>query len=75
MGYTLQDVQCKKCGQVKLSNMGRRCSCAGNFETMVSATNVKQLLKTFNGISKHYKMPLLKELTEFYLSEKPSLPK
>jgi DNA polymerase epsilon subunit 1 len=71
MGYTLQDVQCIKCGEVKLSNMGRRCTCAGNYQTLISNKDVRQLLKTFNGISKHYRMPLLKEITGFYLEERP----
>jgi hypothetical protein len=39
----------------------------GNYKTMMAAADLEQLLKTFVSISKHYKMPLLQEMAEWYL--------
>ena len=62
MGYTLQDLACVKCRGVKELNMSKYCTCAGTFRTQQSRDDLAQLLKTFGGISKHYKMPLLAEV-------------
>ena len=63
MGYCLQDLQCSKCRGVKELNMPKFCSCAGAFRPMASQVELGQLLKTFKGIAKHYRMPLLQEVT------------
>ena len=67
MGYTLQDLQCLKCKQVKMMNLATHCSCAGKFKTMTSADEISRLLHTFKSIAAHYGMPILTEMVEFYL--------
>ena len=65
MGYMLQDLTCKKCNQVKDTNMRKYCSCAGKFKVMTSREDLLQLLRTFSSIAEHYRMPLLKETIEW----------
>lgn len=73
MAYTLQDLQCKKCLQIKLENMTQFCSCAGDFQTLISRKDLAVYLKTFRGIAQHFKMPLLLETVEFNIQMNPSL--
>ncbi|XP_026333322.1 DNA polymerase epsilon catalytic subunit A [Hyposmocoma kahamanoa] len=68
MSFTLQDLICTRCHQVKRENLSLVCDCAGEFALMVSATDVRAQLDTFKTIAEYYKMPLLLELIDFNLS-------
>ncbi|XP_045502598.1 DNA polymerase epsilon catalytic subunit 1 [Colias croceus] len=68
MSYTLQDLICTRCHQVKRDNLSVVCECAGEFALMVSVKEIKSQLATFKTIAEFYKMPLLLELIEFNLS-------
>lgn len=59
--------------QIKLENMTEFCSCAGNFQTLISRRDLAVYLKTFRGIAQHFKMPLLLETVEFNIQMNPSL--
>ena len=65
MGYTLQDLQCLKCKEIKMMNLTSHCSCAGKFKTLIDAKELTKLLKTFKSIATHYGMPLLKEVVQW----------
>lgn len=67
MSYTLQDLRCIRCKQIKQENMAVLCPCAGRFETLLNASDLKQLLHTFLVVAKDHKMDLLKEQTEWML--------
>ncbi|XP_069681734.1 DNA polymerase epsilon catalytic subunit 1 [Periplaneta americana] len=73
MAYTLQDLQCKKCLQIKLENMTEYCRCTGEFQTLISRHDLAVHLKIFRGIAKHYKMPTLLEAVEFNIQMNPGL--
>ncbi|XP_072929758.1 DNA polymerase epsilon catalytic subunit 1 isoform X2 [Epargyreus clarus] len=68
MTYTLQDLVCTRCHQVKRENLSVVCDCAGDFALMVPAKEIHSQLETFKTIAEYYKMPLLLELIEFNLS-------
>ncbi|KAJ0173535.1 hypothetical protein K1T71_010684 [Dendrolimus kikuchii] len=68
MTYTLQDLMCTRCHQVKRENLSIVCDCAGEFSLMVSVKEIKSQLTTFKTIAQYYKMPLLMEQIEFNLS-------
>ncbi|XP_049878007.1 DNA polymerase epsilon catalytic subunit 1 [Pectinophora gossypiella] len=68
MTFTLQDLVCTRCHQVKRENLSVVCECAGDFSLMVPATEVRSQLATFKTIAQYYKMPLLLELIEFNIS-------
>ena len=69
MGFVLQDLQCKKCGEVKATNMAAYCSCAGQFKNLQFGTDdVDKMLKTFKGIAEHYKMHILLNAVEWFTS-------
>ncbi|XP_045777091.1 DNA polymerase epsilon catalytic subunit 1 isoform X2 [Maniola jurtina] len=68
MTYTLQDLICTRCRQVKRENLSVVCDCAGEFTTIVPFDEVRTQLATFKTIAEYYKMPLLLELIEFNLS-------
>nr|CAD7589120.1 unnamed protein product [Timema genevievae] len=72
MAYTLQDVQCKKCLQIKLENMSEYCSCAGEFQCLVSRSDLEIHLRTFYKIAQYFKMPLLLEIVEWAIDLNPS---
>ena len=65
MGYTLQDLQCLKCKEIKMMNLASHCTCAGKFKTLIVAKDLAKLLKTFKSIATHYGMPLLKEVVQW----------
>lgn len=65
MGYTLQDLQCLKCKEIKMMNLTTHCGCAGKFKTLNPAKELIKLLKTFDSIADHYGMPLLKEIVQW----------
>ncbi|XP_041968884.1 DNA polymerase epsilon catalytic subunit 1 isoform X2 [Aricia agestis] len=68
MSYTLQDLACSRCHQVKRENLSVVCDCAGEFSLMVSLKEIQQQLETLKTIAQYYKMPLLLEQIEFNLS-------
>lgn len=68
MTYTLQDLICARCHQVKRENLSVVCECAGDFNLMVPVTDVHSQLSTFKTIAHYYKMPLLLELIDFNLN-------
>nr|CAD7397598.1 unnamed protein product [Timema poppensis] len=72
MAYTLQDLQCKKCLQIKLENMSEYCSCAGEFQCLVSRSDLEIHLRTFYKIAQYFKMPLLLEIVEWAIDLNPS---
>ncbi|XP_062505128.1 DNA polymerase epsilon catalytic subunit A-like isoform X2 [Corticium candelabrum] len=72
MEYTLQDLICTKCRQVKQSNMGLYCECAaGRFTGTVSWLDFSEKMKTFRNIARHHNLPLLSETVEWVLRMNP----
>lgn len=67
MSYTLQDQRCTRCKQIKRENIADLCSCAGRFETLLKAGDLKKLLNTFLSVAVNHKMELLKEQVEWML--------
>ena len=64
MSYTLQDLQCIRCKEIKQDNIMEYCSCAGSYKTLIQPEEVKGLVKTFNQVADEYSMVLLKECTD-----------
>lgn len=67
MSYTLQDLRCTRCKQIKRENMAELCSCAGSFETLIDVKDIRNLLHTFGRVADSHQMGLLKEQTEWML--------
>ncbi|CAK1550449.1 unnamed protein product [Leptosia nina] len=68
MSYTLQDLICSRCHQVKRENLSVVCDCAGEFTLMVPVKEIKEQLATFKTIADYYQMPLLSEIVHFNLN-------
>ena len=68
ISYTLQDLQCDRCKEIKQDNMMKYCECAGNYHTLIHPNEVKKLFKTFNYVADNYSMVLLKEYTDTLLN-------
>lgn len=68
MSYTLQDLQCTRCKEIKQDNMMKYCQCAGNYKTLIHPSEVQKLFKTFNYVADNYSMVLLKEYTDTLLN-------
>lgn len=64
MSYTLQDLQCTRCQQIKQDNILEYCACAGAYKTLIKPGDIQALMKTFNLVADEYSMVLLKEYTE-----------
>lgn len=67
MSYTLQDLRCTRCKEIKRENVAALCHCAGSFETLISAPELRQLLRTFSTVAENHQMPLLHEQVEHFL--------
>ena len=74
MSYGLQDLRCTRCKEIKRENMALVCSCAGKFETLISSSDVRSLLKTFGKVAEYHKMELLDEIIKKFLSKKKRRP-
>nr|XP_022913041.1 DNA polymerase epsilon catalytic subunit A [Onthophagus taurus] len=61
LAYNLQDLQCKKCTQIKLENLIKHCQCAGEFRGIIPREELIELLKTFLHLAKEYSMQALEE--------------
>lgn len=68
MSYTLQDLRCGRCKQIKRENLAEFCQCAGNFENLISAGELRRLLTGFQTVAEDCRMPLLKETVEHLLN-------
>lgn len=68
MSYTLQDLRCTRCREIKRENMAALCSCAGSFVTLINVKELRLLLGTFLDVAESHKMDLLKEQVEFFLA-------
>lgn len=64
MSYTLQDLRCVRCKQIKRENMTPFCSCAGDFENLIPKPHIKNLLGTFREVAEKHEMILLNELIQ-----------
>lgn len=64
MSYTLQDLQCVRCKEIKQDNILAYCACAGSYTTLIQPEEIKGLVKTFNVVADEYSMVLLKEYTD-----------
>lgn len=64
MSYTLQDLQCVRCKQIKQDNIMEYCACAGSYQTLIPPAEIQELIKTFNHVANDYSMVLLKEYTD-----------
>jgi len=67
MAYTLQDLQCEKCSEIKMENLNAYCSCAGNYTTVMHKNDMMSYLKIFQAIANYYDMTLLKQILQQYL--------
>lgn len=61
MSYTLQDLRCDRCKQIKRENIAEFCSCGGSFVNLISTGEIKRILDTFMQVADDHKMELLKE--------------
>lgn len=68
MSYTLQDVQCIRCQQIKQDNILEYCPCAGKYKTLIQPEDVQALVKTFNAVADDYSMVLLKDHTDLLMN-------
>lgn len=59
MGYVLQDLQCRKCLQIKRENANELCSCSGEFNTTIKREEMIQCARIMKSISKKCRMLLL----------------
>lgn len=64
MSYTLQDLQCVRCQEIKQDNIMEYCECAGKYKTLIHPEEIQALVRTFNVVADEYSMVLLKEYTE-----------
>ncbi|XP_065212426.1 DNA polymerase epsilon catalytic subunit 1 [Planococcus citri] len=65
MAYVLQDIQCKKCLQIKMDDISKYCSCSGSFKTLIDQTEISAHLNTFGMIAKYFKMSLLEQMVDW----------
>ncbi|XP_023014693.2 DNA polymerase epsilon catalytic subunit 1 [Leptinotarsa decemlineata] len=64
LAYNLQDLQCKKCSQIKLENLMKHCQCSSDFKCLLSRTDLIKLLQTFLSLARRFDMPALSETVE-----------
>lgn len=68
MSYTLQDLRCTRCKEIKRDNLAELCTCAGTFDTLIDAKKLRQLLQTFLDVAEAHQMHLLKDEVQIFLT-------
>ncbi|XP_055677958.1 DNA polymerase epsilon catalytic subunit 1 [Lutzomyia longipalpis] len=68
MSYTLQDVKCVICKQIKLDNMTRVCECMGAFTNLLPREDIQRDLESFLVVAEEYRMPLLENFIKWIKS-------
>lgn len=68
MSYTLQDLRCTRCKEIKRDNLAELCSCAGTFDTLIDAQKLRQLLRTFLEVAETHEMRLLQDEVQIFLT-------
>ncbi|XP_017892120.1 DNA polymerase epsilon catalytic subunit A [Ceratina calcarata] len=64
MDYVLQDLQCRKCKEVKRDNMNDICSCSGEFKTLVPKKEVLKFFKICKTVARKCNMETLMDMVE-----------
>lgn len=64
MGYVLQDLQCRKCKQIKRENMNELCSCSGEFKTLMPKNEVLKFVKICKSVARKCNMEILAEIVK-----------
>jgi DNA polymerase epsilon subunit 1 len=73
MSYTLQDLICTRCNQVKDVNMMEYCPCGGRYSRTLSSDSFTQQMKTFRNIARHYGMVILEDTVSWICDHNPRL--
>ncbi|XP_057662319.1 DNA polymerase epsilon catalytic subunit 1 [Diorhabda carinulata] len=68
LAYNLQDLQCKKCMQIKPDNINKHCVCSSTYKCLISKTDLIKLLQTFKSLAQTFNMPALSETVDQILS-------
>ncbi|XP_011332677.2 DNA polymerase epsilon catalytic subunit A isoform X4 [Ooceraea biroi] len=64
MGYVLQDLQCRKCKNIKRENMNTLCSCSGEYDNLLPRDEITMLVNICKSIASKCKMNVLAEIVE-----------
>nr|XP_003707004.1 PREDICTED: DNA polymerase epsilon catalytic subunit A [Megachile rotundata] len=64
MGYILQDLQCRKCKEIKRENMNELCSCSGEFKTLIPKDETVKFVKICKSVARKCSMETLMEIVE-----------
>ncbi|XP_029052112.1 DNA polymerase epsilon catalytic subunit 1 isoform X1 [Osmia bicornis bicornis] len=64
MAYVLQDLQCCKCKEIKRENMNERCSCSGEFKTLIPKDETVKFIKICKSVARKCHMETLMEVVE-----------
>ncbi|KAL6267362.1 hypothetical protein P5V15_000437 [Pogonomyrmex californicus] len=64
MGYVLQDLQCRKCKEIKRENMNMLCSCSGEYDNLISRGEVSTYVNICKSIATKCKMNILAEIVD-----------
>ncbi|XP_028047433.2 DNA polymerase epsilon catalytic subunit 1 [Monomorium pharaonis] len=64
MGYVLQDLQCRKCKEIKRENMNVLCSCSGEYDNLISRNEITMYVNICKSIATKCKMNILAEIVE-----------
>lgn len=64
MGYVLQDLQCRKCKEIKRENMNLLCSCSGEYDNLISRDEIITFINICKSIASKCKMTILTEIAD-----------
>lgn len=64
MGYVLQDLQCRKCKEIKRENMSVQCSCSGLYGNLIPLDLLTTFVNICKSIASKCKMNILAEIVE-----------
>lgn len=62
--YSVQDLRCQRCNQVKGANMALTCECSGAYKLEQAASDHWKKIKTIRELSEYYRLDMVAQMAD-----------
>lgn len=65
--FSMQDLRCQRCNQVKSANMNMICECSGGYKLEITTVDFWKKIRTIRDLAEHYGLHMVAELADDHL--------
>ena len=62
--FSMQDLRCQRCNQVKSANLSMICECSGGYKVETSGVDFWKKIRTIRDLAEHYNFAMVAELAD-----------